>query len=180
MLFSSHDKRRHFCRYTENRCPVLTIPPSVTALTFGMLASLHAARKAFNPGINFLREERRHGVRHHLMVAVAVFIQAKGTATCVRTDFSKAMWALRTCCNPADDFDILRNTWSTGLDLNEYPEAGPYASKVLINACKPHRYPKDYPPATLLRRATYDRIIVRRSDLGFSGAPPKFDVFHPE
>ena len=32
------------------------------------------------------------------------------------TDFNDVMWALSTRCHPAEDLDILRNTWSTGLD----------------------------------------------------------------
>ena len=32
------------------------------------------------------------------------------------TDFDQVIWALSTRCNPSDDLDILRNTWSTGLD----------------------------------------------------------------
>jgi 4-hydroxy-3-polyprenylbenzoate decarboxylase len=55
------------------------------------------------------------------------------------TDFEQVMWALSTRCNPSDDLDMLRNTWSTGLDPSQYPpDARPYGSKVLINACKPH------------------------------------------
>ena len=37
------------------------------------------------------------------------------------TDFNQVMWALSTRCNPADDLDFLRNTWSTGLDPSQYP-----------------------------------------------------------
>ena len=49
------------------------------------------------------------------------------------------------------------------------PEARPYGSKVLINACKPHRHLKQFPPTTLLRRTTYDRVAARWRELGFSG-----------
>ena len=64
------------------------------------------------------------------------------------TDFNDVLWALSTRCNPSDDLDVLRNTWSTGLDPSQYPpEERPYGSKVLINACKPHRYMKEFPQA---------------------------------
>jgi 4-hydroxy-3-polyprenylbenzoate decarboxylase len=97
------------------------------------------------------------------------------------TDFNQVMWALSTRCNPSDDLDILRNTWSTGLDPSQYPpERRPYGSKVLINACKPHQFIKQFPPATLLRRGTYDRVAARWSELDLPGTPPKFSVFHPE
>jgi 4-hydroxy-3-polyprenylbenzoate decarboxylase len=97
------------------------------------------------------------------------------------TDFNDVMWALSTRCNPSDDLDVLRNTWSTGLDPSQYPpEARPYGSKVLINACKPHRSIGHFPPATLLRRRVYERAVTRWNELGFVGSPPKLTTFHEE
>jgi UbiD family decarboxylase len=97
------------------------------------------------------------------------------------TDFNQVMWALSTRFNPADDVDILRKTWSTGLDPSQYPPAArPYGSKLLIDACKPHRYLKQFPQSTLLRRATYDRVVARWAELEFSDPPPKLNVFHPD
>ena len=97
------------------------------------------------------------------------------------TDFDQVMWALSTRCNPSEDLDLLRNTWSTGLDPSQYtPEARPYGSKVLINACKPHRHIKQFPKATALRRSTYERVASRWSELGFSGEPPQLRGFHVE
>ncbi len=93
------------------------------------------------------------------------------------TDFNEVLWALSTRCNPSDDLDLLRNTWSTGLDP---PEARPYGSKVLINACKPHRHLKHFPQTTLIRRKIYDRVVARWPELGFSGPPPKLGSFHPD
>ena len=56
------------------------------------------------------------------------------------TDLNDVLWALSTRCHPSEDIDVLRNTWSTGLDPSQFPaEARPYGSKVLINACKPHQ-----------------------------------------
>jgi UbiD family decarboxylase len=97
------------------------------------------------------------------------------------TDFNEVMWALSTRCHPAEDIDTLRNTWSTGLDPSQFEsEARPYGSKVLINACKPHRYLKQFPPSTLLRREVYERVAARWAELGFSQAPPKLNVFHKD
>ena len=36
------------------------------------------------------------------------------------TDFNEVLWALSTRCHPAEDIDILRNTWSTGLDPSQF------------------------------------------------------------
>src|SRR5258707_105213 len=96
------------------------------------------------------------------------------------TDFNEVMWALSTRCHPAEDIDVLRNTWSTGLDPSQYiAEQRPYGSKWLINACKPHRYIKQFPPSTLLRRDVYERVTARWAELGFTEPPPKLNVFHP-
>jgi len=97
------------------------------------------------------------------------------------TDFDQVMWALSTRCHPSEDLDILRNTWSTGLDPSQYPpEARPYGSKVLINACKPHRYMNQFPKSTRLRRGTYEKVAARWSELGFAGEPPRLTDFHEE
>jgi 4-hydroxy-3-polyprenylbenzoate decarboxylase len=97
------------------------------------------------------------------------------------TDFDQVMWALSTRCNPSDDLDILRNTWSTGLDPSQHPpEARPYGSKVLINACKQHRHIKEFPSSTLLRQSTYDRVTKRWTEFGFDEAPPRLNVFHKD
>ena len=97
------------------------------------------------------------------------------------TDFNQVMWALSTRCNPSDDLDILRNTWSTGLDPSQVvPEARPYGSKVLINACKPHRYLKQFPEATRLRRRIYEKVAARWTEFGLDGSPPTLLDFHDE
>jgi 4-hydroxy-3-polyprenylbenzoate decarboxylase len=97
------------------------------------------------------------------------------------TDFNEVLWALSTRCHPAEDIDTLRNTWSTGLDPSQFePERRPYGSKVLINACKPHRYLKQFPASTLLRREVYERVAARWAELGFAEPPPRLNVFHEE
>jgi UbiD family decarboxylase len=97
------------------------------------------------------------------------------------TDMNDVLWALSTRCHPAEDLDLLRTTWSTGLDPSQFPpEARPYGSKVLINACKPHQHLKQFPQSTLLRRSTYDRVVERWQELGFSGPAPSLHVFHQD
>ena len=97
------------------------------------------------------------------------------------TDMNDVLWALSTRCHPADDIDLLRNTWSTGLDPSRFPpEARPYGSKVLINACKPHQHMAQFPQSTMLRRSIYERVAGRWAELGLDGAPPGFKTFHKE
>ena len=97
------------------------------------------------------------------------------------SDFNDVLWALSTRCHPSEDIDILRNTWSTGLDPSRFPpEMRPYGSKVLINACKPHQQMKDFPLSTLLRKSVHDRVRERWTELGLAEPAPKMTVFHPE
>jgi 4-hydroxy-3-polyprenylbenzoate decarboxylase len=97
------------------------------------------------------------------------------------SNFNDVLWALSTRCHPSEDIDILRNTWSTGLDPSRsQPEMRPYGSKVLINACKPHQQLKSFPQSTLLRKTVHDRVRERWSELGFAEPAPKMTVFHPE
>jgi 4-hydroxy-3-polyprenylbenzoate decarboxylase len=97
------------------------------------------------------------------------------------TDFNDVMWALSTRCHPSEDIDILRNTWSTGLDPSRFPpEVRPYGSKALINACKPHQYLKQFPQPTTLRQSMHDRVRERWEELGFTEPAPKLTTFHPD
>lgn len=90
------------------------------------------------------------------------------------TDLHQVLWALSTRCHPSEDIDILRKTWSTGLDPSQFPrEARPYGSKALIDACKPHRYLKEFPPSTRVRREVYERVARRWNELGFTGPAPR-------
>jgi len=97
------------------------------------------------------------------------------------TDFNQVMWALSTRCHPSEDIDILKKTWSTGLDPSQFEvERRPYGSKALIDACKPHRHLKGFPATTLLRREVYERVSARWAELGFSEPPPRLTTFHKD
>ncbi len=90
---------------------------------------------------------------------------------------NQVLWALSTRCNPAEDIDILRQTWSTWLDPTQNPpEKRPYGSKALINACKEHRYLKEFAPRTKLSRAMYQRVRDRWRSLGLEGEPPEITL----
>ncbi|HLH91848.1 MAG TPA: UbiD family decarboxylase [Xanthobacteraceae bacterium] len=97
------------------------------------------------------------------------------------TDFNQVMWALSTRCDPHDDIDLLRKTWSTGLDPSKVVVAErPYGSKALIDACKPHRYLNEFPKRTLLRQSVYETVARRWRELGLEGEPPTFSEFHQD
>jgi 4-hydroxy-3-polyprenylbenzoate decarboxylase len=94
------------------------------------------------------------------------------------TDIDQVIWAMASRCNPIEDIDILRNTWSTWLDPTQNPpEERPYGSKALINACKEHRYLPVFSKRTALRREMYEQVARRWSELGLSGQAPGVRAF---
>ena len=94
------------------------------------------------------------------------------------TDTDQVIWAMSTRCSPVDDIDIQRNSWSTPLDPSKNPpEARPYGSRVLINACKDHRYLNSFSVRTTLSKGVYDKVSERWGELGLPGAVPHLNVF---
>jgi 4-hydroxy-3-polyprenylbenzoate decarboxylase len=89
------------------------------------------------------------------------------------SDMNQVMWAMCTRCNPVEDIDILRQTWSTWLDPTQNPpEERPWGSKALVNACMEHRYIKEFSKRTLVARSMYKQVADRWAELGFTGVPP--------
>lgn len=94
------------------------------------------------------------------------------------TDTDQVLWAMSTRCSPVDDVDIQRNSWSTPLDPSKNPpEARPYGSRLLINACKDHRYLNTFSVRTTLRKDVYDKVAQRWTDLGLPGTTPHLQAF---
>ena len=56
----------------------------------------------------------------------------------------------------------------------------PYGSRLLINACKDHRYLNTFSVRTTLRKDVYDKVAERWSDLGLPGAAPHLPVFEEQ
>jgi 4-hydroxy-3-polyprenylbenzoate decarboxylase len=96
------------------------------------------------------------------------------------TNFDEVLWALSTRCSPVDDIDFIRNTMSFRADPSLAPEAKPYGSKILINACAPHRYLKQQPRRTFLRKSVHDRVASRWSELKLPDLPPQISTFFEE
>ena len=89
------------------------------------------------------------------------------------SNINQVLWAMATRCNPMEDIDILRQTWSTWLDPTQNPpEERPYGSKALINACMEHRYLKTFSKRTKVARSVYERVARRWEALGLPGVPP--------
>ncbi len=94
------------------------------------------------------------------------------------TDTDQVIWAMASRCNPIEDIDVLRNTWSTWLDPTQNPpEKRPYGSKALINACKEHRYLPVFSKRTALRKSIYDKVAERWKEFGLPGQIPTVRAF---
>ena len=97
------------------------------------------------------------------------------------TDMDQVIWAMATRCNPGDDIDLLRNTWSTSLDpAQNPPEKRLYGSKALINACKDFRHIKTFSKRSMLRKSVYDKVAARWQELGLPGTVPTVAAYEPE
>jgi 4-hydroxy-3-polyprenylbenzoate decarboxylase len=97
------------------------------------------------------------------------------------TDINQVLWAMATRCNPADAIEILRNTWSTGLDPSQNPpEKRPYGSKALINACMDHKHIKTFSKRSKLRKEMYDRVAGRWKELGLANDVPEILTFEQQ
>jgi UbiD family decarboxylase len=97
------------------------------------------------------------------------------------TDMDQVVWAMSSRCNPREDIDVMRNTWSTWLDPTQNPsENRPYGSKALINACKEHRYLPVFSKRTTLRKEIYDQVAARWQQLGLPGQVPTVRAFEQE
>jgi UbiD family decarboxylase len=89
------------------------------------------------------------------------------------SNLDQVLWALSTRCSPADDLEVLHNTWSTPLDPTLNPPAlRPWGSKALINACKQHRYLESFARRARPDRAVYERVRARWQELNLPDDPP--------
>jgi 4-hydroxy-3-polyprenylbenzoate decarboxylase len=141
-------------------------------------------------GMTVLSLEQRYA--GHAAQALALAAQVPGGAYYTKwiiavdedvdpTDIDQVIWAMASRCNPVNDIDVLKNTWSTWLDPSQNPpEQRPYGSKALINACKEHRYLPVFSKRTALRREMYDRVAERWHALGLPGQAPAVRAFEAE
>jgi UbiD family decarboxylase len=141
-------------------------------------------------GMTVISLEQRHA--GHAAQALALAAQVPGGAYYTKwiiavdddvdpTDMDQVIWAMASRCNPIEDIDILRNTWSTWLDPTQNPpEKRPYGSKALINACKEHRHLPVFAKRTALRKEVYEEIAARWKSLGLPGQVPALRAFETE
>ncbi len=138
-------------------------------------------------GMTVISLEQRHA--GHAAQVLALAAQVPGGAYYTKwiiavdedidpTNMDEVIWTMASRCNPIDDIDILRNTWSTWLDPTQNPpEKRPYGSKALINACREHRHLPVFSKRTTLRKDVYETVASRWQELGLPGEAPAVKLF---
>ena len=70
------------------------------------------------------------------------------------SNLADVMWAVTTRSEPCESVDIIREAWSSGLDPRIPPQDKARGitshSKMIINACKPFAWRKEFPPSSAL------------------------------
>jgi len=84
-------------------------------------------------------------------------------------DWESVMWALTTRCNPEDSIDIVRGFLTSPLDPMLPPEKREKrdftTAKVIINACKPYHWMKNFPPVNRAGDELRKRVLDKWSGL---------------
>jgi 4-hydroxy-3-polyprenylbenzoate decarboxylase len=62
------------------------------------------------------------------------------------TDMKDVLWAMTTRCDPIEDIDIFRRTWSSALDPIIPKGKKGFNSRAIIDATRPYEWMKDFPP----------------------------------
>ncbi|MBI4318001.1 MAG: UbiD family decarboxylase [Chloroflexi bacterium] len=62
------------------------------------------------------------------------------------SNIQDVLWAMCTRCEPVEDIDVVRRTWSASLDpMIRKPAKALYNSKAIIDACKPFEWKDEFP-----------------------------------
>ncbi len=80
------------------------------------------------------------------------------------TDLFQVVWAMCTRCDPVEDIDIVRKTWSGPLDPR-IPRGTSTNSRALIFACRPFEMIKDFPPVARATPELRERIAAKFADI---------------
>jgi 4-hydroxy-3-polyprenylbenzoate decarboxylase len=85
------------------------------------------------------------------------------------TNWESVMWAVTTRCDPETSIEIVRGFLSSRLDPTLPPEKremGNFTTaKVIINACKPYHWQKDFPPVNRASDELRKKVIEKWSSL---------------
>jgi len=119
----------------------------------------------------------------HAKQAALVAMGAKGSAYCGRlmvvvdddidiTSLEDVVWAITTRCEPANSIDLIRECWSSPIDPIISPEmrfglphGAQHASRLIINACRPYTWLKDFPKVNAASPELKEKMRTKYADL---------------
>jgi len=85
------------------------------------------------------------------------------------TDTNAVLWALSTRVDPRTDIEIVHDCWGSPSDTIYYPEGGEdtelFTSRIVIDATRPWRRRKTFPPVAAASPALRERIHRQWADL---------------
>ncbi|SNS88530.1 UbiD family decarboxylase [Streptosporangium subroseum] len=75
------------------------------------------------------------------------------------------MWAVCTRADPAEDIEIMRQTWGSRVDPLRAPGLPPFNTRAVIDACRPWARLPDFPRVAEAGRDLVDHVVRRWPDL---------------
>lgn len=80
------------------------------------------------------------------------------------TDLFQVVWAMSTRCDPVEDIDFIRKTWSGPLDPR-IPRGTSTNSRAVIDACRPFEMIKDFPPVARATPEQRQKVAAKFADI---------------
>jgi UbiD family decarboxylase len=75
------------------------------------------------------------------------------------------MWAVCTRTDPADDIEVMRNTWGSRVDPLRAPGGAPFNTRAVIDACRPWTRLADFPKVAEAGRELLDAVLKKWPDV---------------
>ncbi|MBM2812004.1 MAG: UbiD family decarboxylase [Chloroflexi bacterium] len=133
-----------------------------------------ARLKAMTPGFTVVQIQQRYP-GHALKAGLALVGQYMGRFIVVVDedinvrDPEDVLWAIGTRCDPATTITVVPGTEASALDPRIHPDKkakGDYtASQVIINACKPYEWIKDFPRTNIASPELRAQVRAKWGDL---------------
>ena len=80
------------------------------------------------------------------------------------TDLFQVVWAMSTRCDPVEDIDFIRKTWSGPLDPR-IARGTSTNSRAVIDACRPFEMIKDFPPVARATAEQRRKVAAKFADI---------------
>jgi UbiD family decarboxylase len=80
-------------------------------------------------------------------------------------DLNDVMWAVCTRMDPAEDIEVMRNTWGSRVDPLREPGALPINSRAIVDACRPWARRDSFPKVAESSRELLAGVAARWPEL---------------